>query len=512
MRKISSLEGVLVVHRRLSMVGAIFAATALLLVAGAAVLGVATDGRVAWLAGLGALTLAVLLGLWRWGYAMLRRQLAAAEKAQRQILDMAHRDSLTGAHNRSYFLDALHERTQRGFTVPIGYLQLDMDHLKALNDGRGHAAGDAALLHLITTIRRLAPDALIGRLGGDEFGIALIGQDSKRALLKLGERILEALRQETRIGDRMMRLSATIGVAVAPEDAADVSELMTRADLALYRGKRHGRSMVVGYDHDMLVDERHNRFVLRELRAALLLNEIHVYYQPIYHSDGVTLRSYEGLVRWHHTHRGVIQPAQFIPIAEQSDIIDRLGEAVLAQICADLPRLGVPVAINVSPVQLRRPGFAETFAAILLRAGVPGSRIIVEITENVLMRAGGVETANLEALRALGVKIAIDDLGSGHASLEYLRTFDFDIIKIDRSYTRHLLTSPVDRTIVTALCDIARALKVQVVAEGVETRDQLDALRTIGCDAVQGYLLGRPQPIEHWIAPAERLLQAPAAA
>ena len=206
----------------------------------------------------------------------------------------------------------------------------------------------------------------------------------------------------------------------------------------------------------------------------------------------MTLRSYEGLVRWHHTHRGVIPPAQFIPIAEQSDIIDRLGEAVLRQICVDLKRLNAPVAINVSPVQLRRPGFAESFAAILLEAGVPGNRIIVEITENVLMRAGGVETTNLAALRQLGIKIAIDDLGSGHASLEYLRTFDFDVIKIDRSYTRHLLTSPVDRTIVSALCDIARALRVEVIAEGVETVDQLEALRTIGCDAVQGYLLGRP--------------------
>jgi EAL domain-containing protein (putative c-di-GMP-specific phosphodiesterase class I) len=254
--------------------------------------------------------------------------------------------------------------------------------------------------------------------------------------------------------------------------------------------------MVVGYDHDMLVDERHNRFVQRELRAALLLGEIKVYYQPIYREDGATLRSYEALVRWHHAHRGVIPPAQFIPIAEQSDIIDRLGETMLRQICADLPRLGVPVAVNVSPVQLRRNGFAASFAAILMEMGVTGDRIIVEITENVLMRAGGTETANLAALRALGVKIAIDDLGTGHASLEYLRTFDFDVIKIDRSYTTHLLTSPIDRTIVAALCDIARALHVEVIAEGVETTEQLEAVRAIGCNAVQGYLFGRPMPLD----------------
>ena len=491
MRNVSSLHRVLDAHRRISLLGGSLAGAAMLLVAGVAVVGMGTP-QVELLAGSAALMLALMLVLWRSGYTALRKQLAEADEERRQVIEMAHRDALTGAYTRSYFLSTLEARVHRGFNVPVGYLQLDMDHLKALNDGRGHAAGDAALLHLITTIRRLAPDAVIGRLGGDEFGIAIIGQDSKRVLMRLGERILAALREEVRIGDRMTRLSATIGVATAPEDAADVTELMTRADLALYRGKRLGRSMVVGYDHDMLADERHNRFVQRELRAALLLNEIKVYYQPIYRADGVTLRSYEGLVRWHHTHRGVIPPAQFIPIAEQSDIIDRLGEAVLRQICVDLKRLNAPVAINVSPVQLRRPGFAESFAAILLEAGVPGNRIIVEITENVLMRAGGVETTNLAALRQLGIKIAIDDLGSGHASLEYLRTFDFDVIKIDRSYTRHLLTSPVDRTIVSALCDIARALRVEVIAEGVETVDQLEALRTIGCDAVQGYLLGRP--------------------
>lgn len=496
MRSISSLHSVLDVHRRISLLGGTLTGAALFLVAGAAAAGVGRDPRVGVFAGLSALMLALMLALWRSGYTVLRKQLAEADEERREVLEMAHRDALTGAYTRSYFLSTLEERVHRGFSIPVGYLQLDMDHLKALNDGRGHAAGDAALLHLITTIRRLAPDAVIGRLGGDEFGIAIIGQDSKRALMRLGERILEALREEVRIAERMTRLSATIGIAVAPEDAGDVTELMTRADLALYRGKRFGRSMVVGYDHDMLADERHNRFVQRELRAALLLNEIKVYYQPIYRSDGVTLRSYEGLVRWHHTHRGVIPPAQFIPIAEQSDTIDRLGEVVLRQICADLPRLNVPVAVNVSPVQLRRPGFAESFAAILMEAGVPGSRIIVEITENVLMRAGGVETANLAALRQLGAKIAIDDLGSGHASLEYLRTFDFDVIKIDRSYTRHLLASSIDRTIVTALCDIARALRVEVIAEGVETQEQLEALRTIGCDAVQGYLLGRPAMLD----------------
>jgi EAL domain-containing protein (putative c-di-GMP-specific phosphodiesterase class I) len=271
--------------------------------------------------------------------------------------------------------------------------------------------------------------------------------------------------------------------------------LMTRADLALYRGKRNGRSMVVGYDTDMLVDETHNRFVQRELRAALLLNEIKVYYQPVYAADGVTLKSYEALVRWHHTVRGIIPPIEFIPIAEQSDIIDRLGEVVLKRVCIDLPTLGVPVAVNVSPIQLRRAEFAGRFSAILREAGVMPENVVVEVTENVLMCAGGVQASNLATLRALGIRVAIDDFGTGHASLEYLRAFAFDIIKIDRSYIAQMTTSRVDHMIVAALCDIAKALQVEVIAEGVETREQLEALQGMGCGAMQGYLLGRPAPL-----------------
>ena len=508
MRSDSSLDSVLDIYRKVSVAGATLAAVALLFIVVAAISGAGRNPWAAWPAIGAAAALMLMLALWRVGYTILRRQLADADKQRRQVIAMAHRDALTGAYTRSYFLTTLNARVHRGSSMPVGYLQLDLDHLKALNDGHGHAAGDAALVHLMAAVQKLAPDALIGRLGGDEFGIALIGQDSKRSLLRLGERILDALRVEVRIGERMMRLSATIGVAVAPADAEDVDELMSRADLALYRGKRSGRSMVVGYDHDMLVDERHNRFVQRELRAALLLNEIKVYYQPIYAPDGVTLRSYEALVRWHHTHRGTIPPGEFIPIAEQSDIIDRLGDTVLRQVCADLKMLDVPVAINVSPVQLRRVGFAAGFAAILLDAGIAGNRIVVEITENVLMRAGGIETANLAALRELGVRIAIDDIGTGHASLEYLRSFEFDIIKIDKSYIAHLLTSRVDRMIVSALCDIARALDVEVVAEGVERLEQLEALRVIGCDAVQGFLLGAPMPLG---AQHARLLAATAA-
>lgn len=497
------LHGILDIYRVVSAVGV----TLVLLALGCSVATVLGGWNVipvaAWVPAGATLSLLLLIVLWRVGYRMLREQLVRAEIRRNEVIAMAHRDALTGAFTRSYFMDELSRRVHSGAVIPVGYLQLDMDHLKTLNDGQGHAAGDAALLHMIETIRRIAPEAIIGRLGGDEFGIALLGQDNKRTLGKLAERILSVLRKEVKIGDRMTRLSATIGIAVAPHDAADAAELMSRADLALYRGKRQGRAMVVAYDHDMLVDERHARNILRELRGALLLDEIKVYYQPVFQNDGKTLRSYEALIRWQHSHRGVVGPNQFIAVAEQSDMIDRLGEVVLRQVCADLPRLGAPVAINVSPVQLRRPEFAERFMDVLLEAGVSGSQITVEVTESVLMRAGGVETANLAALRRNGVRIAIDDLGTGHASLEYLRSFAFEVIKIDKSYIAHLLSSRIDRVIVSAVCDIARTLSVEVVAEGVETQAQLEELRRIGCNSVQGYLLGRPAPLAE-VVPATR--------
>jgi diguanylate cyclase (GGDEF)-like protein len=439
---------------------------------------------------------ALALGLSRYGSMILRKGVHKAADERESVIALAHRDALTGAFTRSYFLSLLKDDVHHGSPRPVGYMQVDMDHLKALNDGHGHAAGDAALVNLIATIRRLAPGAIVGRLGGDEFGIALRDTADKQALCQLGAAILGELGQEMWIAGRLVRLSATVGVAVAPGDAADVDDLMSKADLALYKGKKTGRNMVVGYDQDMLVDERHNRFVERELRAAIILNELALFYQPVYRADGVTLKSYEALVRWHHTVRGTIPPSEFITIAEQSDMIDKLGEWVLRRVCTDLAELGTPtVALNVSPVQLRRDEFAARFKAIIDEAGVRGDRLVVEITENVLLQTGGVETSNLNALRAMGVRIAIDDFGAGHANLEYLRKFSFDIIKIDRSYVANLTTSKIDVMIVAAICEIARAIGVEVVGEGVETDAQMRVLQSCGCTSLQGYLLGRPAPL-----------------
>jgi len=439
------------------------------------------------------------IGFLRFSYFALKRALLKAETEKNAVLAQAHKDALTGTFTRSYFLSTLKQHVHHGSDTPVGYMQVDMDHLKSMNDGNGHAAGDAALVHLIKTIRTLAPEAIIGRLGGDEFGIALIGFDNKPALRRIAAQILADLGEPVHIAGRMARLSATIGVSMAPEDGGNVDELISKADLALYKGKRAGRNLAVAFDADMLGDERHKRFVERELRAAILLNELELHYQPIFAADGKTLKSYESLCRWQHPVRGMIAPSDFIPIAEQSDLIDKLGEWVLRRACLDVPMLNArAIGVNVSVAQLRRTEFASRFAEILEETGVSGHQLIVEITETVPLTAGAVELRNLDALREMGVRVAIDDFGAGHASMQYLRSFAFDIIKIDRTYVADIATGRVDALIIASICKIAKVLGADVVAEGVETHAQLDALQLAGCTALQGYYLGRPAPLRHW--------------
>lgn len=440
---------------------------------------------------LGILMLCILAFGCRW----LSRRLGLIAAEARLVRERSGRDALTGVFNRANFLELLSDDVFHGSERPVGYLQIDMDNLKVLNDSAGHAAGDAALVHLARTIEKVIPGGVLGRLGGDEFGVVIRGHDNKPALRRLGEELLRQLDLPVTILGRQVRLSASIGVALSPLDAVDPTDLVSKADLALYKGKKQGRHTVVCFDMDMLGDERHKRFVERELRAALMMNELELHYQPIFGADRA-IRSHEALVRWRHPVRGMISPAQFIPIAEESDLIDKLGEWVLRRACRDITALGGrPVAINVSPMQLRRSDFAEGFAQTLRELGADPHQIIVEITETVPLNARAAELSNLVSLRALGVRIAIDDFGAGHASLQYLRGFAFDIIKIDRSYVANLPESRIDAMIISAVCDIARSLPVEVIAEGVETQEQFVQLQQAGCTAFQGFLLGRPQAL-----------------
>lgn len=453
----------------------------------------------AWLALFGA-GMVVLFVLYV-GYFLLRRRIRTIMSAHGAMLASVNRDSLTGAFTRALFLSRLKGLLKGGAEMPIGYIHLDMDHLKQLNDGNGHGVGDAALAHLVACVRKILPEADIGRLGGDEFGVAVIGCGSGGALKALGQQILDEFERPLMVNRRLVHLSATMGIAMAPLHATDLDQLISKADLALYKGKRFGGNAVTLFDADMLSNERHKRFVERELRAAILTNELELYYQPIFDTQTCALLSYESLARWEHPVRGTISPAEFIHVAEESDLIDKLGDWVLRRACRDLAALGAPsIAINVSAAQLRRKDFADRFADIVDHAGVDYARLTVEITETVPLISKGVEKANLDALCQLGVSIAIDDFGAGNASLAYLRGFSFGVLKIDRSYVEHIATNKFDAMLVASICRIARAAQMDIVAEGMETQQQLKILQRLGCTAVQGYLLGRPQPLHQILA------------
>lgn len=447
----------------------------------------------------------VALILLAFGYAAIRREVKRSVAAHNLALAALRRDALTGALTRSYFFDQFKAALRNLGHTSLAYVQLDMDNLKLLNDGSGHAAGDAALQHLVATFQTVLPNAIIGRLGGDEFGIVIPGYDNKQAIRQLCLQALEALARPIAISGRHTSLGATMGIAIAPGDSSDLGHLVSKADLALYKGKNLGRRNVIVFDEEMHREERHKRFIERELRAAILLNELDLHYQPLFAIDGLTLKSYESLVRWNHTVRGTIPPSAFIPIAESSDLIDRLGDWVLRRACTDLTTLGAPsLAVNVSPAQLRRDDFAARFAAILADTGADATRLIVEITETVPLSTDGIEKTNLQALHDLGVKIAIDDFGAGNASLSYLKLFDFDTLKIDRSYIENIATNRLDSMMVSAICRIGQASNMQVVAEGIETEAQWHAVQAAGATTLQGFLLGRPKSLPQILSERRR--------
>jgi diguanylate cyclase (GGDEF)-like protein len=436
--------------------------------------------------------MAIVGATYAWFRASLRH-LAQTHKAQ---LLSAHTDILTGAMSRAHFMERMKVALKDVKEHPFSYIQLDMDNLKVINDGYGHKAGDAALVRIVAALRQAAPQAVIGRLGGDEFGVLVGGGLSRRASIALAHRVLEILAQPMELPGLSLQLSATMGLAMAPEDGDCLESLLANADLALYAGKNQGRCTVVPFDKEMSADERHLRYIERELRGAILMDELDVHYQPIVDVQGRDIGAFEALVRWNHSFRGMISPSDFVPVAERSPLIDALGEWVLRRVCRDIQVLGArSVSVNVSLVQLRRPSFARVFLDILREENTPADRIVAEITETVRLTSSAVEMRNLETLIAAGVRISIDDFGSGATSLDYLRRIRFHTIKIDRSYVANIHKDPVGMALVGAISSIGRALDIKVVAEGVETEEQQLMLQAAGCTHLQGFLFGKPRSI-----------------
>jgi diguanylate cyclase (GGDEF)-like protein len=376
-------------------------------------------------------------------------------------------------------------------------LCIDLDHFKAVNDSLGHPIGDDLLKQAADRLRRCVRETdFIARTGGDEFAIIQLGEAEPAGATSLATRIIEALSAPYEIGGHPVTLGASIGIAVAPSDGTEVDELIKHADMALYRAKSEGRGIYRFFEPEM-DKQMHDRWQLQlDLRNALNRGEFELYYQPILDLSSNEVRGLEALIRWNHPKRGQIAPIEFIPLAEETGLIVQIGEWVLRQACAEAMRWPdhVEIAVNVSPIQFKNAGLVKTVFSALTAAGLPAKRLELEITETILLQDSADTLATLHQLRALGVRIAMDDFGTGYASLSYFRSFPFDKIKIDRSFIQGLGEGNSSLAILRAIASLADNLSIVSTAEGVETEEQLAKIRIEGITQVQGFLVSPPRP------------------
>lgn len=441
---------------------------------------------------------------------LLHRNLRARvelETSRAQAQHLAFHDVLTGLPNRALFTDRLdHALAAARRGQPTTLLLLDLDRFKHVNDTYGHHAGDALIREFGGRVCALVREQdTVARLGGDEFAILLSNGMSTAAVDELCERILGAVREPFEILGNRAFVGVSIGVVQAPEAGTDRTELIRKADIALYRAKSEGRDCYRHFDGSMDATVKLRGSIEDDLRVALATETgLALYYQPLVDSAGEIV-GVEALMRWTHPHHGELSPVQVIPIAEETGLILPLGEWVLREACRAAERWpDLFVAVNVSPVQFRTAGFAERVLEIVRETGADPSQLELEVTESVLIDAHEDVHAALATLRSAGIRIALDDFGTGYSSLSYLRKFGVDKIKIDRSFIQHLGNQADSAAIIHAVVTLGHAMGLTVTAEGVETGDQQRFLRMAGCNQLQGYLFSRPVPAEQVAALLER--------
>jgi diguanylate cyclase (GGDEF)-like protein len=419
--------------------------------------------------------------------------------AETRIARLAHYDSLTGVPNRTLFRDQLTRElsfASRGARLAVLYL--DLDYFKNINDTLGHRAGDELLKEVAQQIRSCLKDSdLVARLGGDEFAVVRTSlQDPKEAEI-LAQQLRDAVAGHAfYLNGHQTGSDMSIGIALAPEDGVEIDELLNHADLALYGAKAEGRGNYRYYEPEMNARMKRRRALEVDLRSALQRNEFVLYYQPILTLETGAISGCEALLRWRHPVRGMVLPAEFVPVAEDTGLINSIGEWVLKQACADAASWPNPtrVSVNVSPSQFRNSALPLVVVAALADSGLQAQRLELEITESLLMQNNEASLVMLHQLRDLGIRIALDDFGTGYSSLSYLRSFPFDRIKIDRSFVADLLHGSEAVAIVHAILSLASSLKMRTTAEGVETARQRGLLEAAGCDEMQGYLFSQPLP------------------
>ncbi len=431
----------------------------------------------------------------------LRRVTSRLRASQAHAQHLAYHDVLTGLPNRALFNDRLDQalaRVRRG-DDRIALLYLDLDRFKAVNDRLGHAAGDILIQTFAKRVGALLRESdTLARFGGDEFAIILSGVKTSDAVEALCARLRDAVAAPFDLLGSQAVVGVSIGVALAPDHATERGELTRKADIALYASKDAGRDRASVFAPAMDESIFHRARIEADLREALAdKTGLEVHYQPLLVDHGRRLTGVEALVRWRHPQRGMISPAQFIPIAEETGLITPLGEWVLAQACAIAARRpDIVMSVNVSAVQLGAPDAAERLLAIIAAAGADPRRIELELTETAFLEARDSIGETIDRLRGAGVRVALDDFGTGYSSLAHLQSFAVDKIKIDSSFVQNLGKSADALAIVEALVGLGRAMNIRVTAEGVETVGQMQALSDLGCAEMQGYLFSAAVPAE----------------
>jgi diguanylate cyclase (GGDEF)-like protein len=420
------------------------------------------------------------------------RLLRSLDRSAEAMRKLTSQDPLTGLPNHRVmleFLDAALAKRRSGVVI---FALIDLDGFREVNDTLGRAGGDAVLMSIAEHLRAgLLPGATLGRFEEDEFAV-IISRDDRRVADLLVESLRASLLRPIFM-DRMWQITASVGVAEAPEDGTNGEEIARRAGLALRAAKRAGRGSARRFAPQIETDYAERRFLLHELQSAIALQSFDVEYQPIVAAEGSAMVGVEALLRWTHPTRGPISPSVFIPLAEQSGLMSQLGEIVLRRALSDGVRWPtLSVAVNLSPLQIRDPWLVDLVAAIMAETGIASSRVVLEVTEGVLIDNPKEAQERLEALRGLGVSLALDDFGTGYSSLNYLQKFPFDRLKIDRAFVASLGSPGNPGTIIQSIVALGHALGMKVLAEGVENDEQRVLLRLAGCDEMQGYLFARP--------------------
>jgi diguanylate cyclase (GGDEF)-like protein/PAS domain S-box-containing protein len=423
-------------------------------------------------------------------------------QTESRMAHMAYHDGLTDLPNRAAFLQALAQMIEacEGTDEEFAVLSVDLDGLKEINDVFGHAVGDKLLIEVSRRIQTSARGGVVARLSGDEFGLIIDGKQPA-AGKALAEQLALALANEFPIDGKTVRIGVTTGISVFPHNGADAASLLANAGAALFRAKAKSRGSIGVYEPEMDQQIRDRRVLHQDLSLAIKNGELSLHYQPQAASGQSVATSevigFEALARWLHPVRGFVAPGDFIPLAEESGLIVEMGEWILREACREAASWSKPlqIAVNLSPAQFMHGDLVSLVHSILLETGLTPGRLELEITEGVLIEDFDRGLALLRRLKALGVRISMDDFGSGYSSLSYLQAFPFDKIKIDRAFVMNLGRNPQSAAIVRAVIGLGHGLEMSIVAEGVETQEQLSFLADEGCDAVQGYFLGKPAPI-----------------